>query len=100
MQNIDEANLNKIKKDKVYLYSRNFLGIDINELEKSGITYDKLISSQDLIQKYIKLQNIYSFVILIFFAGNLVFLTISKLACGGCGLEIDFISNRIFGFFL
>ena len=99
MQNIDEANLNKIKKDKVYLYSRNFLGIDINELEKSGITYDKLISSQDLIQKYIKLQNIYSFVILIFFAGNLVLLTISKLSCGGCGLEIDFIINRIFCFF-
>jgi hypothetical protein len=94
LQNIDEANLNKIKKDKVYLYSRNFLGIDINELEKSGITYDKLISSQDLTQKYIKLQNIYSFFILIFFGVNLLLLTISKLACSGCGLEINFFTNR------
>ena len=104
LQNIDEANLNKIKKDNVYLYSRNFLGIDINELEKSGITYDKLISSQELIQKYIKMQNIYSFLILIFFAGNLLMLTISKLACKACVFEFEFIINRIlcfcFGIFL
>ena len=104
LQNIDEANLNKIKKDKVYLYSRNFLGIDINELEKSGITYDKLISSQELIQKYIKLQNIYSFLILILFAGNLLMLTISKLACNACGFEFELIINRLlcfcFGIFL
>ena len=98
LQNIDEANLNKIEKDKVYLYSRNFLGIEINELEKSGITYDKLISSQKLIQKHMKCQKIYSFIIFIFFVGNLLIPVIGKLACKACVCEFELIINRIFCF--
>ena len=98
LQNIDEANLNKIKKDKVYLYSRNFLGIDINELEKSGITYDKLISSQELIQKYIKRQNIYIIIISIFSAATLLLLMISKCACKVGVFDCEFIINKVFCF--
>ena len=98
LQNIDDANLNKIEKDKVYLYSRNFLGIEINELEKSGITYDKLISSQKLIQKHMKCQKIYSFIIFIFFVGNLLIPVIGKLACKACVCEFELIINRIFCF--
>ena len=97
-RNIGGANLNEIKKDKVYLYSRNFLGIEINELEKSGITYDKLISSQKLIQKHMKCQKIYSFIIFIFFVGNLLIPVIGKLACKACVCEFELIINRIFCF--
>ena len=45
MPYIDEASLNKIKNDKVYLFGRNFIGFDKNFLEK--FDYNTLISKQN-----------------------------------------------------
>lgn len=45
MPYIDEASLNKIKNDKVYLFGRNFIGFDTNFLEK--FDYNTLISKQN-----------------------------------------------------
>ena len=93
LQDINEVDLNKIKNDKVNLYARNFLGLDIKELEKSDISYDKMISSQNSIEKYIFWQMIYSSSIIAFLILRFIMSLIDTCSPEKC--SVAFRVNRI-----
>ena len=49
LSGIDKSCMNKIEKDSLYLYTRNFLGFDVYELEFSEFDYENLISYQKVV---------------------------------------------------
>jgi hypothetical protein len=49
LSGIDKSCMNKMEKDSLYLYTRNFLGFDAHELEYSEFNYNNLISYQKVV---------------------------------------------------
>lgn len=72
LKDIDEVSLNRIKEDKLYFFSRYFIGFEYKELEKSVFNYENLISNQNSANNCILITKYYIYVIL----GSLVIMIV------------------------
>lgn len=89
---LDEITENKIKNDMVYLFARNFIGFDKEELE--NYNYDKLIEKQNLsnycykIMKYYLL-GVFAFIFLILIIYIAYLIKVNKVSISKFSLECD-----------
>jgi hypothetical protein len=92
LKDIDEVTLNNIKNDKIYLFTRNFLGFDINEFENSNYDYHKLISLQISANKCFLAEVIYSFITLASLIAAFALFFVKSLGTESCGLKVNRLS--------
>ena len=62
LDNLVNYNENILKNEEVYLYGRYLLGFNIDEID--GFSYEKIISSQSLINKSKKILKIFTYIII------------------------------------
>ena len=102
LKDIDEISLIGIKEDEVYLFSRNFLGFEIKELEKSEFNYDNIISKQNKANKHnfyvIVLNSIVLLLFIIFVF--LLFGCFKNIGPGWCNLDGEKLSLFVFILFV
>jgi len=92
LKDIDEISLNNIKNDKIYLFTRNFLGFDINEFENSKYDYHKLISLQISANKCFHAEVIFSFITLASLVAVFALFFVKSLGPESCGLKVERLS--------
>lgn len=91
LKDIKDISLNRIKNDPINLFSKNFLGFDIKDLENSDFNCDEIIDKMEEINNCFFAEFIYStiaFGSLILF---LIFCLIKGIECekGAIKLELD-----------
>ena len=83
LKNIEDINLHRIKKDTVNLYSINFLGFDLKELEESDFNLDDIIDKLNGINDSFFAVFIFSFIAI----GSLILSIVFNLFVKGINIE-------------
>lgn len=100
LKDIDEVNLNKIKAEEIFLYTRHFLGFDYKELMISEFNYDNLLHYQEKTNKCFLAQMIITIIIVGSLVLSLALNCFKTVGSEKCELNKECLTNFLLCIFI